>query len=150
MIGVHPRALLEFDGRGCRAAKLTFVKLMKGFDSPREFLRWSTDGRDRDVRRRYRNASSIRLSDFKSAVRQLVGGEQHEPHEENPMLEGFRGAGRYDRRSFRDCFALECEAGGSPMPGKSSGRHQHRKSPSTRSCGRSAGESGHRRAGAGG
>ncbi|MDI8107018.1 hypothetical protein MJN85_31645, partial [Salmonella enterica subsp. enterica serovar Anatum] len=29
--------------------------------------------------------------------------------EENPML-GFRGAGRYVAESFRDCFALECEA----------------------------------------
>ena len=29
--------------------------------------------------------------------------------EENPML-GFRGAGRYVSDSFRDCFALECEA----------------------------------------
>ncbi|VEB60247.1 phosphoenolpyruvate synthase [Salmonella enterica subsp. enterica] len=26
-----------------------------------------------------------------------------------PML-GFRGAGRYVAESFRDCFALECEA----------------------------------------
>ncbi|XNM56496.1 putative PEP-binding protein [Escherichia coli] len=31
------------------------------------------------------------------------------PDEENPML-GFRGAGRYVSDSFRDCFALECEA----------------------------------------
>lgn len=39
----------------------------------------------------------------------LVGGERYEPDEENPML-GFRGAGRYVSDSFRDCFALECEA----------------------------------------
>jgi len=32
-----------------------------------------------------------------------------EPDEENPML-GFRGAARYIDASFRDCFALECEA----------------------------------------
>ncbi len=38
-----------------------------------------------------------------------VGGERYEPDEENPML-GFRGAGRYVSDSFRDCFALECEA----------------------------------------
>ncbi len=37
-----------------------------------------------------------------------MGGERYEPEEENPML-GFRGAGRYVS-SFRDCFALECEA----------------------------------------
>lgn len=38
-----------------------------------------------------------------------AGGERYEPDEENPML-GFRGAGRYVSDSFRDCFALECEA----------------------------------------
>ena len=38
-----------------------------------------------------------------------MGGDKYEPHEENPML-GFRGAGRYVADSFRDCFALECEA----------------------------------------
>ena len=51
-----------------------------------------------------------RLSDFKSnEYANLVGGERYEPEEENPML-GFRGAGRYVSESFRDCFALECEA----------------------------------------
>ena len=39
----------------------------------------------------------------------MVGGPQFEPDEENPML-GFRGAARYLDESFRDCFALECEA----------------------------------------
>ena len=52
----------------------------------------------------------MRLSDFKSnEYANLVGGDKYEPHEENPML-GFRGAGRYVADSFRDCFALECEA----------------------------------------
>ena len=52
----------------------------------------------------------MRLSDFKSnEYANLVGGERYEPEEENPML-GFRGAGRYVADSFRDCFALECEA----------------------------------------
>ena len=50
------------------------------------------------------------MSDFKSnEYANLVGGERYEPHEENPML-GFRGAGRYVADSFRDCFALECDA----------------------------------------
>ncbi|MCE1787238.1 phosphoenolpyruvate synthase, partial [Enterobacter hormaechei] len=52
----------------------------------------------------------VRLSDFKSnEYANLVGGDRYEPHEENPML-GFRGAGRYVSDSFRQCFALECEA----------------------------------------
>jgi pyruvate,water dikinase len=52
----------------------------------------------------------VRLSDFKSnEYRKLLGGEQYEPEEENPML-GFRGAARYLAASFRACFELECAA----------------------------------------
>jgi pyruvate, water dikinase len=52
----------------------------------------------------------VRLSDFKSnEYANLVGGQQYEPVEENPML-GFRGASRYVDEAFRDCFELECRA----------------------------------------
>ncbi|WP_350669706.1 putative PEP-binding protein, partial [Pseudoalteromonas sp. 43-MNA-CIBAN-0464] len=52
----------------------------------------------------------VRMSDFKSnEYANLVGGQQYEPEEENPMI-GFRGAARYISEDFRDCFALECEA----------------------------------------
>jgi pyruvate, water dikinase len=51
-----------------------------------------------------------RLSDFKSnEYAALLGGEDFEPHEENPMI-GFRGASRYHSEAFADCFALECAA----------------------------------------
>src|SRR5690606_38900317 len=39
----------------------------------------------------------------------LLGGSKYEPHEENPMI-GFRGASRYVDPSFKDAFALECQA----------------------------------------
>ena len=52
----------------------------------------------------------VRMSDFKSnEYANLIGGEQYEPDEENPML-GFRGAGRYVAEDFRPCFELECAA----------------------------------------
>ena len=52
----------------------------------------------------------VRMSDFKSnEYSSLIGGQQYEPKEENPML-GFRGASRYVAQSFRDCFELECRA----------------------------------------
>ncbi|MGH8652780.1 MAG: putative PEP-binding protein [Gammaproteobacteria bacterium] len=52
----------------------------------------------------------VRLSDFKSnEYANLLGGEQFEPREENPML-GFRGAARYLAPAFRGCFELECRA----------------------------------------
>lgn len=39
----------------------------------------------------------------------LIGGEQYEPDEENPMI-GFRGCGRYTDPFFEECFAMELEA----------------------------------------
>ena len=38
----------------------------------------------------------------------LIGGEQYEPDEENPMI-GFRGCGRYTDPFFEECFAMELE-----------------------------------------
>ena len=39
----------------------------------------------------------------------LIGGEEFEPTEENPML-GFRGASRYYDERYREGFELECLA----------------------------------------
>ncbi len=85
--------------------------MMKGYDSPKEFyVGRLTEGIATLGAAFYPKRVIVRLSDFKSnEYANLVGGERYEPEEENPML-GFRGAGRYVSDSFRDCFALECEA----------------------------------------
>ena len=110
MIGVHPRALLEFDHQE-PGLQNEIRELMKGYDSPREFyVGRLTEGIATLGAAFYPKRVIVRLSDFKSnEYANLVGGERYEPEEENPML-GFRGAGRYVSESFRDCFALECEA----------------------------------------
>lgn len=52
----------------------------------------------------------VRMSDFKTnEYANLIGGNQFEPKEENPML-GFRGASRYYSDFYREGFRLECEA----------------------------------------
>jgi len=52
----------------------------------------------------------VRFSDFKTnEYRSLLGGEDYEPQEENPMI-GFRGASRYYDPKFKDAFVLECKA----------------------------------------
>ena len=52
----------------------------------------------------------VRFSDFKSnEYRTLLGGEQYEPVEENPMI-GWRGASRYYDPRFKEAFTWECEA----------------------------------------
>ncbi len=52
----------------------------------------------------------VRLSDFKTnEYATLIGGENYEPKEENPML-GWRGASRYYDEKYKPGFKLECEA----------------------------------------
>ncbi|RDV13552.1 phosphoenolpyruvate synthase [Pontibacter diazotrophicus] len=52
----------------------------------------------------------VRMSDFKTnEYANLIGGQQFEPKEENPML-GFRGASRYYNPRYREGFGLECKA----------------------------------------
>ncbi|MGL4202442.1 MAG: putative PEP-binding protein, partial [Enterobacter roggenkampii] len=110
MIGVHPRALLELDDQDPKLQN-EIREMMKGYDSPKEFyVGRLTEGIATLGAAFYPKRVIVRLSDFKSnEYANLVGGERYEPEEENPML-GFRGAGRYVSDSFRDCFALECEA----------------------------------------
>ena len=52
----------------------------------------------------------VRTSDFKTnEYARLLGGEEFEPQEENPMI-GFRGASRYYDPRYSPGFALECAA----------------------------------------
>lgn len=110
MIGVHPKALLEFD-RQTPEIQQQIRSMMKGFDDPVEFyVARLTEGIATLGAAFAPKRVIVRLSDFKTnEYANLVGGERYEPEEENPML-GFRGAGRYVADSFRDCFALECAA----------------------------------------
>ena len=110
MIGVHPKALLEFDQQTPEIQQ-QIRSMMKGFDDPVEFyVARLTEGIATLGAAFAPERVIVRLSDFKTnEYANLVGGERYEPEEENPML-GFRGAGRYVADSFRDCFALECAA----------------------------------------
>ncbi len=110
MIGVHPKALLEFDQQSPEL-QATIAKMIAGYDSPREFyVAKLTEGIATLGAAFWPERVIVRMSDFKSnEYANLVGGRGYEPHEENPMI-GFRGASRYIADSFRPCFALECEA----------------------------------------
>ena len=58
----------------------------------------------------YPRPVTLRLSDLKSnEYRGLIGGDQFEPIEENPML-GLRGASRYLSHTFQSIFEMELEA----------------------------------------
>ncbi len=110
MIGVHPRALLEFD-RLDAALKSEIQAQMAGYTDPVGFyVDKLSEGISQIAAAFSPEPVIVRLSDFKSnEYANLIGGRLYEPHEENPMI-GFRGAARYVDESFRPCFELECRA----------------------------------------
>ena len=109
-IGVHPKALLEYDRQDAATKKLIDEK-MAGYASPVDFyVERLKEGIATITASVAPNPVIVRLSDFKSnEYANLIGGRNYEPHEENPMI-GFRGASRYVDPSFADAFALECKA----------------------------------------
>ncbi|MFY8274867.1 phosphoenolpyruvate synthase [Pseudoalteromonas sp. SSDWG2] len=110
MIGVHPKALLNFDAQSPELQE-EIKDIIAGYESPREFyIAKLVEGISTLGCAFAPERVIVRMSDFKSnEYANLVGGQQYEPEEENPMI-GFRGASRYISEDFRECFALECEA----------------------------------------
>jgi pyruvate, water dikinase len=110
MIGIHPKALLEFD-RLPADLKSEIAPRIAAYPSPREFyVAKLAEGIATLAAAFAPSPVIVRMSDFKSnEYANLIGGPRYEPDEENPMI-GFRGAGRYVAESFRDCFEMECEA----------------------------------------
>ncbi|MGO2341994.1 phosphoenolpyruvate synthase [Vibrio litoralis] len=110
MIGIHPKALLNYDEQSAEL-KAEIDQRIIGYANPVEFyIEKLTEGISTLAAAFWPKRVIVRMSDFKSnEYRNLVGGINFEPTEENPML-GFRGASRYISPKFQDCFALECEA----------------------------------------
>ena len=109
-IGVHPRALLEFD-RLPEPYRDRVRERIAGYESPESFfVEKLVEGVATIAAAFHPKPVIVRLSDFKSdEYASLVGGELYEPGEANPML-GFRGASRYVSEEFRASFEMECRA----------------------------------------
>ena len=110
MIGVHPRALLDYHALEPDLRE-TIDMQMAGYDDPvRFFVDKLSEGVASIAAAFAPEPVIVRLSDFKSnEYANLIGGGGYEPDEENPML-GFRGASRYLAEDFQACFHLEVEA----------------------------------------
>jgi len=110
MIGIHPRALLEFDKMD-KVLQQQISRKIAGYPNPVEyFIQKLTEGISTLAAAFAPEKVIVRMSDFKSnEYAHLLGGDVFEPEEENPML-GYRGASRYISEDFKPCFALECEA----------------------------------------
>ncbi len=115
MIGVHPKALLNFDQLVAENEDPELIETirsqMAGYASPVDFyVDKLAEGISTLAAAFSPKKVIVRMSDFKSnEYANLIGGHLYEPDEENPML-GYRGASRYVSDSFRECFNLECRA----------------------------------------
>ena len=110
MIGIHPKALLQYE-KNNKEIKEAINEQMAGYDNPIDFfINKLSEGISTIAAAFSPKPVIVRLSDFKTnEYSNLIGGENFEPKEENPML-GFRGAGRYISKEFQPCFELECQA----------------------------------------
>jgi len=110
MIGIHPKALLNF-AKLPQDLQQTIREKTKAYKDPVEFyIERLKEGIATIAAAFFPKMIIVRFSDFKSnEYANLIGGKLYEPSEENPML-GFRGASRYVDPLFSDCFKLECQA----------------------------------------
>lgn len=110
-IQAHPMALVHFDELSDQAVKQRLADLTARYENKSEyFVDELARGVGQIAAAFYPKPVIVRLSDFKTnEYAHLLGGQQFEPVEANPMI-GWRGASRYYNERYRDGFALECRA----------------------------------------
>lgn len=109
-IGIHPMALVRYPHLE-NPDVVKEIERRLGEEDPRDFfVRRLSEGIARIAAAFFPKPVIVRMSDFKSnEYAMLIGGQEFEPTEENPML-GFRGASRYYDDRYREGFELECLA----------------------------------------
>lgn len=110
-IRIHPLALLHFSKVKDPKTRRIIEEHTAAYKSkPQFFIDKLAEGIARIAASFYPKDVIVRLSDFKSnEYASLIGGEQFEPDERNPMI-GWRGASRYYSPQYSDAFVLECKA----------------------------------------
>jgi pyruvate, water dikinase len=110
-IKIHPLALTRFNKLTDKPVKDEIEKLTAGYSNKEDyFIDKLAQGVATIAAAFHPYDVIVRMSDFKSnEYANLLGGQQFEPSEENPML-GFRGASRYYSTMYKDGFELECKA----------------------------------------
>lgn len=110
-IRVHPLALVHFDQLKDASVKQKIAELTSLYSHKTDFfVDKLAQGIATIAAAFYPNPVVVRMSDFKSnEYANLLGGQQFEPSEENPMI-GWRGASRYYDEKYREAYGLECQA----------------------------------------
>jgi pyruvate,water dikinase len=110
-IKIHPLALLNFNTLKDKGAKWEISQLTAQYESmPDYFVDRLAAGIGMLAAAFYPKPVIVRMSDLKSnEYANLIGGQEFEPQEENPMI-GWRGASRYYDPTYQAAFGLECRA----------------------------------------
>lgn len=111
IIKIHPLALTRAASVTDAAVRKQIATLTASYpDKEQYFVDTLAYGIAKLAAASYPNPVILRMSDFKTnEYANLIGGQQFEPKEANPMI-GWRGASRYYSDDYRDGFALECRA----------------------------------------
>ncbi len=110
-IKIHPKALIDFEKLKDKKVKKLIEGMTYGYkDKTQYYVDKLAEGIAMIAAGFYPKDVILRFSDFKTnEYRNLIGGQDYEPIEDNPMI-GWRGAARYYSEQFKDAFALECKA----------------------------------------
>lgn len=110
-IGIHPMALVEPGKVRSAEARAAIARRVHLHRRPADyFVQKLSEGIGTIAAAFHPKFAIVRLSDFKTnEYARLIGGQDFERAEENPML-GFRGAARYAHPAYAAGFALECAA----------------------------------------
>ncbi len=110
-IRIHPLALVNYHKIKDPQLKKQIDELTIGYSDKKQFfIDKLAQGVGTIAAAFYPKDVIVRLSDFKTnEYANLIGGQDYEPVESNPMI-GWRGASRYYDPKFEPAFALECLA----------------------------------------
>ncbi len=110
-IKIHPLALMRFDEVHDEGARRQIEELTFGYENKADyFVDKLAEGIGILGAAFHPNDVIVRFSDFKTnEYANLIGGQQFEPEENNPMI-GWRGASRYYHDDYKEAFKLECRA----------------------------------------
>ena len=110
-VKIHPLALINYNKLKDKKAKAKIKEITKGYKDKKQYaVEKLAEGMAFLASAFHPGEVILRLSDFKTnEYATLIGGEEFEPNEENPML-GWRGASRYYDPKYKEGFKIECEA----------------------------------------
>lgn len=109
-IGAHPNTLLNYKDLDAKLKHKIDEATLGYEDKVAYYVDKLAEGVGQIGAAFWPNDVVVRFSDFKTnEYSTLLGGEEYEPKEENPMI-GWRGASRYYDPKFKEAFKLECRA----------------------------------------